>query len=641
MTRVGWLALLPLASCACERVSPVDTELPTDDAPLLQALHGDGFVALWTDRVLGTGERIERIADGETVGEAGDLWIDLEPGATYRWVGPGGSAGDEVEPAELSLTLSVDAGVVAHRGEGVQRELSWDGALLDGLPVGLTVERDGELWLEDDCADGLPCWRDEPVWWARWDDGADGDGDAIGWTADEADPVAYAVQLRLELIRDELGWPLASIDELQLETGRALLWGDVHTHGNLSGDGCEDIDNSCLPWGDGPDAAMFAAAEEAGLDFLVLTDHAEHATYLRMDQGTELSIHAETLRLAAEAEGGPVIPIVGFEWTGVYDAPGGGGETVRAGGHRTVVFDGLEPCEDYWVGAGEFEPFRSELGFEDHLDREARAEDPQELLAHLAAADAACEPVRHTAWFHHPGVSHPRPVAWDAVVNEGLGDTVVEIHSEHGSSECHDADGAGCDWSVHEEFHHGDGSVQAALQLGHQLGFVGGTDSHDGLPGSLDDGPSAVVLAWVDGALVIEEQTAAGSVTGALAAGASPDRVAVLDAIEQRHTLATSWLFDALRVAALGADGLVYLPGDAVPAGASPLELFVEAEDAMVERWRFELWDPWHELWAESDSALMREPVDIAAGDVRYVRIRAWIGEDEQRAWASPFFGID
>ncbi|NOY27322.1 MAG: hypothetical protein GXP62_15755, partial [Oligoflexia bacterium] len=75
----------------------------------------------------------------------------------------------------------------------------------------------------------------------------------------------------------------------------------------------------------------------------------------------------------------------------------------------------------------------------------------------------------------------------------------MEIYSEHGSSECWDDSLEGCGWAFNTaQGYHPQGSIQAALDHGYQLGFVAGTDSHDGRPGSIEDGPSHVAH-WRDG----------------------------------------------------------------------------------------------------------------------------------------------
>jgi hypothetical protein len=641
--------VLFMGNHACIRFSPPTPNDPEGvtvetDPPLLQALQGEGFVVIWTDRDLGWGEELLRVgADGslEPMGERGHLWVDYGDAKAYRWQGSGESV--DAIPGRLSLELLDDPGLeLANRGDALMRTLASTGADLYGLPLALVVERDGEAWLDPRCEDELPCWRDEPTWWDRWEQGDLPAELGVAWWAELEQPALTDIELRLELLRNEVGFTLASSDTQILETGRRVLWGDVHSHTNLSYDACEDPERECRPVGDRPGSELFSVAEEVGLDFVVLTDHAEFDQYSNLEHGYVMDIHDETLRMVAQADGGPVIPIVGYEWTGVYNFyDDEQGRMVKGGGHRTVIFDGLEPCVDYWVGAARFGSFKNELGYELYRDRDTIAGAPDGLLAHLAQADETCEPVRHLSWFHHPGLDVPRTVDWDRDVHRELGDRVVEIYSEHGSSECFDMTAEGCDFSVPADLHAGSGSVQEALSMGYQLGFVGGTDSHDARPGSLDDGASYVAggAGVADGEYHLHYAT--GGVTGALSAGEAPGRVAIVDAIEDRNTVAASWMFDELRIAALGQDGVAYLPGDDVPAAASPLRLRVEIEDEAVQSWMIEVVDPDNAIHLQVEQSELDELLDLSEGDVRYLRVRAWTQEREHRLWASPFFGVE
>ncbi len=218
---------------------------------------------------------------------------------------------------------------------------------------------------------------------------------------------------------------------------------------------------------------------------------------------------------------------------------------------------------------------------------------------------------------------------------------LAERDSEHGSSECWDLSLDGCDWNVDADLAVSWGSVQAALQTGYALGFVSGTDSHDGRPGSMADGPGAIVGSSGEDDSGYHLQFAPGGITGVLAAGDQPGRSDIVDAIEIRNTYASSWLFDEVRIAAVGQDGLVYLPGDDVPAAASPLDLLVEVDDEVVETWQIQLLDPENGIWLDVEHSSLEEPMDQAAGEVRYVRVKAWMQGQEHRLWASPFFGVE
>jgi hypothetical protein len=236
-------------------------------------------------------------------------------------------------------------------------------------------------------------------------------------------------------------------------------------------------------------------------------------------------------------------------------------------------------------------------------------------------------------------------VDWTQELNSQLGDRLVEIHSEHGSSECVDPAADGCAWGVNAERHVPWGAVQAAWRQGLRLGLVGGTDNHEGRPGSLEDGPGVIASARDDdGDGVPElwhELHCGGSVTGAFYAGEDLDRPALFDALEARSTAVASWIPLALRAGAVGQDGRVYLPGAEIPAAASPLHLLLEVEEPEAEAWRVQLLDPWNRTWLEAGEPRLDASFELPEGELRYLRVTAWIGGEEQRLWTSPFFGAD
>jgi hypothetical protein len=211
---------------------------------------------------------------------------------------------------------------------------------------------------------------------------------------------------------------------------------------------------------------------------------------------------------------------------------------------------------------------------------------------------------------------------------------VVEIASEHGSSECDTRVATeGCDWRFSTDHHEDDGSIQYMLQMGHRLGFVGGTDNHMDEPGRVAGGAGQVRdLQAAEGApQPWHDQYTNGTVTGAIYTGARFDRAALFDALEARHTFAASWAAEKLVVYATGADGARYLPGDDVPAAAMPIVVTATLGDPRVTSWTFELVDAFGQV--TTDVA-----VSIPPGEARYVRLRAWQGEAEHRVFASPFF---
>lgn len=415
------------------------------------------------------------------------------------------------------------------------------------------------------------------------------------------------------------------------EPGVWVAWGDPHAHTNFSVDACEDPAD-CGPDGEAPAEAFFERAALNGLQFAAMTDHAEFLTWTRLSDGTSLDIWATTLDLVAAAEGGPVVPIVGYEWTAGDDDDG------LQHGHRTVLFEDPAPCSAWRVGGEEGRERKDWIGVESYTADDVYVDEAWELAEVLAAAasEPGCTPTRYLSFLHHPALSPPAGIDWTEPYGTLADDRLVEIYSEHGSSECADPAGEGCDFHLHAEHLDPGGAVQTALQLGWKLGFLAGTDSHDADPGSVDNGPSYSAFFYdADGDGLADDpqsQYGPGGVTGVYLEG-EVDRAAIFDALSARHTVAASWPFSGLVLHARGADGIRYLPGDDVPAGASPLVVEVGIDAPEVTGWTVELVDPWNALSAEPSFSL-------GAGEVRYVRVRVDRGGVEERIWGSPFFGL-
>ncbi len=271
-----------------------------------------------------------------------------------------------------------------------------------------------------------------------------------------------------------------------------------------------------------------------------------------------------------------------------------------------------------------------------------------ELSEALAGAEAICAELEWMSFFHHPSYLMPNPVDWALPENapDPEVERLVEIASEHGSSECRDSTQDGCDFhATHEGYHEhlGWGSVQEALSLGHRLGFLGGTDSHDARPGSLADGPSHVgIFQDTNGDGVGDtpiELFHGGALTGAYISG-ELDRASLWTALQDRHTLATTGPRGRLALAALTQDGVVALPGDELLASAFPLQLRVVADPGdpyEVERIEVVEPDGGTTLLVAEGSSLEADLADPGT-DAIYVRVRLWDGGDEHRVWFSPLF---
>ncbi len=407
-----------------------------------------------------------------------------------------------------------------------------------------------------------------------------------------------------------------------------VSWGDLHGHSGLSFDGCEDPTALCMPADLTPGAHFFENAATNGLAFAALTDHAEYSRIQVPTEGTDLSIWDTAKALVAAADGGPVVPILGFEWTAGHTS-----------GHRTVLLEDPASCEAYRIpGPAPTDGGSRAGGQVTFLANPLPAvTDAATFAAEVDAAGSGsgCVPTRWLSFLHHVAYYPPAAVDWSQSSYSLATDTVVEMASEHGSSECADPTAPGCDWRVQTDFYQPAGAVQVALQLDHELGFVGGTDRHDSDPGRLDigGGPTGH-LVDSDGDGVDDGpqyQFTSGTLTGVITP--SPlTRAGIFDALEARHTYVASWLPTGLSVTATSA-GLDYLPGDEVPAGA--LSVAVDLADPNVSDWSAEIVDA---TGAAVPTAGAETVLTPTAGQALYVRIDATVGGVAQRAWASPFF---
>ncbi len=627
-----------------EDTAPAETSSPTTtpDAIALDAFQGVDGTLLWLDRALSPTESLQRDDAGTwtDLDATSEEFVDPSAGATYRVVAADGSVIAEASADTLSATATSSAPILAPFGApaAVQVTLS---ELPAGAPLGdlqIATYADGESrWLDVTCADG-GCWVEGESAWSdvSGDLPASLDLTVPAW---HTAPSATAVVTTVRSVTHDFA--LASASVTVAELGRSLAWGDLHSHTNLSHDGCENPDNpNCPAIGSSPGESEFLRADENGLDFVAITDHAEWDVYHNDATGQVIDIWAEQKALAAAADGGPVVPLIGYEWTSAYsDGPNG-----EVGGHRTVVLEDIDACAAWRVPAVEL-VVRKPAGAPEVYEPTSAPYRPlpTDLEAALAeaAAQPGCEPTRAVSYFHHPAYDPPAWVDWTSELNREADNYLVEVYSEHGSSECADRTAEGCDWYINDAelgmqpYYRPDGSVQTALAEGYRVGFTGGTDNHEANPGG-------GIVAHEPGhtATVFGSQIAfsPGSVTGVLYDGDVLGRPEIIDALLSRSTLASTWLFDDVRVAALGADGVVYLPGQEVPAAASPLTLTVVVGDA-ADSVRVQLLDAQNTAWVDEEAAAVAATFDLGPDEARYVRIRVWIGDIEHRVWASPFFG--
>ena len=349
-----------------------------------------------------------------------------------------------------------------------------------------------------------------------------------------------------------------------------------------------------------------------------------------------------------EAAAGGVLPLLGYEWTAYQPlrADGRG-----KGSHRTVLFNQPTRCEAVRIPGRPLpdEGFGRDRGESVYLPDASReiVTEPAALWRALDAGIAACDEagLRWISFAHHPAYTTPQQNDWRMSENAPLREQLVEIYSEHGSSECADTSASGCDFALNlDNGHYPDGAVQTARQLGFRLGFVAGTDGHDARPGSLEDGPSAVAH-WedtdedgvVDSPMV---QFAAGGLTGVgIPRGQALSEDALFDGLEARRTVATTGPRPNFQVYARGADGVLRPPGALLPAEALPAELFLEIEGSDSRLAAVELVDASGEVLVAKGDRIFRHRWAPKTAAAAYLRLR-YSGPDaaEDRVWFSPWF---
>ena len=424
-----------------------------------------------------------------------------------------------------------------------------------------------------------------------------------------------------------------------LALGREVVWGDLHAHSNLSHDGCEEVDEDCADREAYAGAGFFDEARERGLDFAALTDHAEYATY--HPDGDPLSegidIWQAQQDLVQAADDPDFVPLLGYEWT--LAKPMEVDEDGHfEGGHKTIILGEPTACAEYRIAAphetGVHEKASGSgpiaIGRDDELDGGV----PHALWELLDAAKESCGEQPVMGFAHHPAWSLPQATDFTRDINipDGRYEWLVEVLSEHGSSECADPGAEGCDWwpKTNAEYRT-QGAVQTALQQGYRLGFVAGTDSHDARPGSVEDDPSCTAMFEDEDGDDIPETPRChdwhGALTGALVDELGREQL--FEAFQARRTVITSGPMAAVR-ASMVVDGRLYAPGDQVPPGTASIRAWAPLEGTV------QLLAASGEVVAEGEQALEAD-LAVADGEVFYVRVRV-DGEPEERLWASPWF---
>ncbi len=415
------------------------------------------------------------------------------------------------------------------------------------------------------------------------------------------------------------------------------VWGDLHAHSRWSYDGCELPDDGCRPVGELPAEQFLAEAIAADLDFVALTDHAEMSAYYPEGlDGPAHNIWAGQQAVLAEAQG--ILGLLGYEWTWQTHEERDGHPI---GGHRTVVLSDPAACEQARVRAdhpvtGTIE-VESDGSFYDE-GSVSWAVTPGDLWEALDQARDTCGDLRWLSFAHHTAVLSPQPTDWGLSENTPTREHLVEIASEHGVGECTDLASEGCAWRVNPSVDHvPGGAVRTALRKGHRLGFTAGTDSHDARPGSLADGPGPVgYWGQVTGSPEPLQGHAPGGLTGVWLSGELTTE-SLFDALEARSTVATTGPRpEALVIQLQDAGGETHPPGTAVDSGDGPFTVVVEGLDASVEAITSE---STVSLGTVSTATPLHWDWTPGPEDWIYLRLRVDSGDQEERLWASPWWG--
>jgi len=683
MTLSHWISLaLLLAGCDGKDTPSGDDgggdSGPTAgvELPALSGVAGSEGAVLWVDEAVSAGITLER--------DAGDGWQAVDAAMQLddsTWVDEGAPAGsayrlhhadtdaatDAVTPSAMALSIGLDAPAGIYADEAVAVEV--EAGAIDGEapPVSgaavLSWETPSAVWfLDGDCvADGGDvvdiggdCWTDVATV-ASVMSLEDGGFVALGGLVLPDGPSAEgALVAALAVDVGDGALHILDRDEAALvRLDRSLAWGDLHAHSNLSHDGCEEPDDNCNDTVPGePGIDFFSVAIDRELDFVALTDHAEWLLYYPSGRTTGESFPVWEEQVArvqdAEAEG-LILPLLGYEWT-YFGQQEPNKEGHFLGGHKTVLLSETDVCENWRIGAREDLPYQKGVGGTLFVDGNPYlATSPVALYAAFDQTSGDCgDDVKVMSFMHHTASQWPQPVDFTLASNFPDPDyeVLIELYSEHGSSECYDLEAERCDWHIKSNsLYWPQGSVQAALTTGYQLGFTAGTDSHDSRPGP-EDGPSCTAnFTDTDGDGDLDSAQCHdwnGGVTGVMVEGAL-DRVSLWQGLRTRGTLATSGPRYPVRVFAVGQSGDVLPAGAMVPASEMPARLVASIEGigeaAEAEILAIELIAADGSQLLFEDGELLDDELDLAEGEAAYIRIALTIEGEEHRVWASPFFG--
>jgi hypothetical protein len=239
--------------------------------------------------------------------------------------------------------------------------------------------------------------------------------------------------------------------------GETFFLGELHSHTGASGDaGSSDLGECDVDCGAVADLGI--AARGAGLDFMAVTDHVNGPATATPQAFAQVW----SLLLGVHDPDSGLVTIPGAEvWLRWPDG--------TAIGHKDVLFFDDDTALLQTVRMVDTQP-----SGDDSLTV-ADCDDLWTWMADLEARFGAALLLPH-----HPALSIPMETDWSC--HSETWSPAVEVYSAHGSSLRHPSE-----WDEPWSAAVAASTVEAALDLGLGLGFVGGTDAHDTRPGSVCD----------------------------------------------------------------------------------------------------------------------------------------------------------
>jgi hypothetical protein len=285
--------------------------------------------------------------------------------------------------------------------------------------------------------------------------------------------------------------------------GNTYYFGDLHAHTGASGDGGSSDLGTCEEGAScGSVAGMIDVVKAEGLDFFATTDHVNGRRRAPDDEA-----YATVFQTMLDGnEPGSFLTIPGAEVFFTLE------DRTRLGHKVLLLFGDDEALADFGLTDAQHE------GGDTDLLSSCEAIDTYMTDLQATWGDALLIP-------HHPAATRIMPTDWSC--HSPQWSPAVEVYSSHGNSRSSEATFDPLEMGVSES-----GTVDMALDpsgYALELGFVGGTDSHDTLPGT---------TCSLDG---VRSHAYGGGLTAAvLPEGETLSRAALYQAIVDRRTYATS-----------------------------------------------------------------------------------------------------